>query len=497
MSLLALFRWQAGITARSTTKTVVEYAYVGGSEFSLAISDSDTTQTQSLLDPLIGTLVKYGPTGAPEPYLAKSWTVENKGLTYIFQLRTGLKCSDGYELTASNFVTSLRRQLAYFAKKNGLEFEKLKGWTDCIKDSNSSQLGLVADDKAGTVRFEFVQRPDDLLNFLRMPYFGFYSPNNFGTDGKQKNEFDVVSCGAFEIKSANARRVELKKRNDWDLAAAGQFDEVVFTKLAEMPKGTPALPTIVDSPLASDFPAPNGYFKVFGAPTMLTAVVLSPKLPLFKDLRRRQWLADLLRSRHKEFFDGLESSNSINGFFETPYKSRNINLTSADFLEFKSRPVTIYLSGRLESTVKKRLTDFFVTTFSELGMRTEFPTLDLKQGAVADKLYGNSLVDIRVSSVSLLSTFYPSVYRMMFCSELGVSFPDPNNKIRSLVDKFEKDPNADEKEYRPLVDAAVIDESAVIPIGRKRLIWWYSDHFDKSSIMPIPNYPRFELIKVK
>lgn len=58
------------------------------------------------------TLVFPKPEGGVKPWLAKSWTVSDDGLTYTFELQQGVKFHNGDELTAEDVVFSLNRLLA-------------------------------------------------------------------------------------------------------------------------------------------------------------------------------------------------------------------------------------------------------------------------------------------------------------------------------------------------------------------------------------------------
>lgn len=65
----------------------------------------------AILNDLFEGLTAVGPTGAPAPGAAESWSVSTDGRTYTFMLRQGLVWSDGQPLTAGDFVYSFRRLL--------------------------------------------------------------------------------------------------------------------------------------------------------------------------------------------------------------------------------------------------------------------------------------------------------------------------------------------------------------------------------------------------
>ena len=69
---------------------------------------SDCTSTITLVN-LYDSLVFPNPDGSVKPWLVKSWTVSEDGLTYTFELVPGVKFHNGDELTADDVVFSLER----------------------------------------------------------------------------------------------------------------------------------------------------------------------------------------------------------------------------------------------------------------------------------------------------------------------------------------------------------------------------------------------------
>jgi len=69
---------------------------------------SDYTSTVTLVN-LYDSLVFPNPDGSVKPWLVKSWTVSEDGLTYTFELVPGVKFHNGDELTADDVVFSLER----------------------------------------------------------------------------------------------------------------------------------------------------------------------------------------------------------------------------------------------------------------------------------------------------------------------------------------------------------------------------------------------------
>ena len=63
----------------------------------------------NILRDLFEGLTTVGPDGEPRPAAAESWQVSEDGLEYTFQLREGLRWSNGDALVAADFVAGMRR----------------------------------------------------------------------------------------------------------------------------------------------------------------------------------------------------------------------------------------------------------------------------------------------------------------------------------------------------------------------------------------------------
>lgn len=120
-----------------------------------------------VLSDLVEGLVIRGRRGEPVPGCAESWTVSDDGLTYTFQLREGLKWSDGAPLTADDFVYSFRRLLdpATGAPAAGLFFIIEGGQAVARKERAPETLGVSAPDP-GTVVIRLAQPAPFFIQLL-------------------------------------------------------------------------------------------------------------------------------------------------------------------------------------------------------------------------------------------------------------------------------------------------------------------------------------------
>lgn len=118
---------------------------------------------------LFDNLTQFNPDGKIIPGLAKSWTVSPDGLTWTFQLRSGVSFHDGQPLTASTVESSLLRALGMAGQGARLwALEPIVG-AIAVRDSGAASLkGLqVVDDT--TLAFSLVEPLNIFPKLLAMP----------------------------------------------------------------------------------------------------------------------------------------------------------------------------------------------------------------------------------------------------------------------------------------------------------------------------------------
>jgi oligopeptide transport system substrate-binding protein len=130
-----------------------------------------TIGSGSLAAPIIADLfsglLDRGPDGALVPGSAESWAISDDGKTYTFQLREGLKWSDGRDLTAEDFVYSYRRLAdpATGSRIAGVFYPIRNARAVVAGDLPPQDLGLSAPDPR-TVVFELEQRTPYFLSLV-------------------------------------------------------------------------------------------------------------------------------------------------------------------------------------------------------------------------------------------------------------------------------------------------------------------------------------------
>jgi YVTN family beta-propeller protein len=198
-------------------------------------------QAWNLLNMLYDGLTAFQRLGNPDgtklvPDLATSLPApSDDGRTYVFQLRAGIRYSNGQVVRPRDFRYGLERVFALRSSpENRLPFyDGLRGAAHCVRQPKGCDLsaGVVTDERRNTVTFHLVA-PDP--EFLQKLTFAFAAPVPTGTP---KREAIVPATGPYYIASYRfERRLELARNRhfrEWSEAARpdGYVDRMSWTFL--------------------------------------------------------------------------------------------------------------------------------------------------------------------------------------------------------------------------------------------------------------------------
>jgi peptide/nickel transport system substrate-binding protein len=163
-----------------------------------------------------------GPGGAiVVPDLARSLpSVSDDGRTYTFQLRTGLRFSDGTPVRASDFRRSYVRmlQLPGFAH---LYYTSVAGSTACADHKRCAGIdqGIVVDDATGSITLHLSQPDDELLYQLALPFASIVGPK---TPIHDMQRAAIVGTGPYTLATAPRNHLVLRRNryfHVWSAAA--------------------------------------------------------------------------------------------------------------------------------------------------------------------------------------------------------------------------------------------------------------------------------------
>lgn len=452
--------------------------------FLLTKAGADFSHNQLVLNAVVGTLVKYGQSGRIEPYLAESWTVSEDKKNWKFKIRQGTKCADGTQITAQLIRDNLEHNLFDYSKTGSvIMFDHLAGWSDFQKGSTKDLSGLLAENNV--LEFRFDENPDDLLELLRMPYFGLWI----------EKDNSLISTGPYKIETNTGSTVSLALRNDWFTVTPKSFKKVLvsFTTFSlqntKLESGTILkLPFYVKEDRSID----AGYW-ISSPPTRLEAFVLSPtKNTFFNNLENRKVFLNRVLSlypnkvKSKFFYPSAQTSGFVSKEFE--YKKTQ---KRSDKLTFALERTT-YSAEELQKLKE-------IINFALEGSNQSFDLLE-KDPTDKDwfkKTDSNTFFDSRVASVDIGAYPLYMAIKMMFCTKLGINFPDHSGAICNLVTEGIHSGAPIDQKFIDQFNKILFDEAVVIPIFHHSDKWLVSDDLNPSSLPATTLYPQFELVEMR
>ena len=164
-----------------------------------------------------------------EPGLAESMPkITNGGKTYLFNIRHGIKFSNGQVLKPSDFVRTFERQFTVPGPTTF--YSKIVGASNCSTKGCDLSQGVVADDSAYTLTFNLTAPDPEFLDQLSLP-FAFAVPAS--TPLKLTGNNVPPGTGPYMWKSYNPNTQAVLVRNpyfkQWSAVAqpAGNPNEII------------------------------------------------------------------------------------------------------------------------------------------------------------------------------------------------------------------------------------------------------------------------------
>jgi len=182
-------------------------------------------------------LTAVGPDGGAVPAAATSWTVTADGLEYTFQLREGLRWSNGDRLVAGDFVAGMQRLVdPATASPYAQILESVVNAAEITRgEKPAKELGVAApDDRTVVIR---LRNPAPyLLGLLAQPgTFPVHGPSLAANGAEFARPGKMLSNGAFVLEDwvLGSHVVIRRNKNYWDDAAT-RLERVHFVHHADV-----------------------------------------------------------------------------------------------------------------------------------------------------------------------------------------------------------------------------------------------------------------------
>ena len=449
--------------------------------FSALISDADFSNNQLFLNSVVGTLVKYGTSGRIESYIANEWTVSNDKKTWIFNLLPNLKSEDNQIIDANLFKKCFEKNLKQLSINSSvIDFDHLLGYDKFKLGKTESIRGLIAKDLR--IEFHFSAPPTDLLELLRMPYFGIWIEDN------NKN---LISTSAYRLKELLPNKVKLELRKNWFTAKPDSFEnvELSYNQLDEILFKTEN-PTIIKLPFYHENVDIDGMYWIQSPPTRFEGFVLSPyKNNFFNYEQNRHAFLNNLRSQN----NGYKKSD----FMYLSAKSDVKNNTRNNYLkhsDYNTLTFALERSSYSETEINS-IKELIRLALKNLKLNFEIIFRDSDKNFFK-KTDSNNYYDARITTVDIGG--YPdySTLHMMFCTKLGVNFPDYGDKICALIKKYKIDNEKMNQSFISSFNQILADDAIIVPINHYSEKWLVSSIIDSKFLPPTTRYPLFEKINI-
>lgn len=481
------------------------------SQISFSPLDSDSLYNAIHIEQVIGTLTRMSVSGRYEPYISSSWSVSEDKKTWEFILHDGLRAEDGTPITAATFKKSLEQTISLLSVHTSLPIiNSLVGYSAFInKQANTiTGISLGRKDEKPSLVFTFEKSaPNGFIEYLALPYLGFYAPGNFNLDGTWKDNSKVISSATYRIIKNDIDEVILERRENWRREESQAHKRVVIQR---KPEGFEVLenekPQIIVQKPGSVFALPQGFSPVPGLRSFLSALIISPtkSAALRNSAFRRELKAairsEFLKTEFQSSFD-FEPARTIYPHLSSKNSNQDSAKVQLATKTEKPESLTLYLKDSA-GLIQKKIEESVALTLKNFGINLTIERLKNVHDDFMKRWKNDSLYDLKVISVDVGGGIETQLLKFMFCSKLGVSFPDPEGRICKLADHYESTygdlvPEANLKEYAQKLDSIIEEDSYVLPLGHSGLTWLVDKTIDQKSLSPNMNPLYFDRLKLK
>lgn len=463
--------------------------------------ESDLIFNLTFMEHLVGTLVKFNDAGVYEPYMAEKWSVSPDQKYWEFTLRPDLKFEDGLIISANQYIESIEILLKInFANTDPPAFNKLIGWKDFWNGKEKHIRGLLAKNDR-IIAFEFESVPEGFIDFLAMPYFGFFHPRDFSRSA-WKNKNSITSSASHRIVSWSDDEIVLEARNKWFSILDGTANKVVFRKADyETALKDTSKYLIIKKNINHKGAEFKGFKIVKSTPTYLVFISPSPYTKnLFSLESNRRLFLKKIRIAQDVFVLDSEISIPTKTFYPSDFVNSETQDLSEKMIqnETSAKPLKISIMPSVNGSGREYVLKILEQALSSENIPYKIYDLDKSNPEWMRKLYSNKEYDIRIGGVDIGGRPENWVIKMMFCSVLGICFPDPSNRICNLTEKLPNRPNdVILNDYVSEFNTILKEDAAVIPVYHTGHTWLFSDSINLNRVTPTMIVPRFDRLQIK
>lgn len=472
-------------------------------QFSLNPLDSDSVINAILMEQIVGTLVRLSESGRYEGFLAKSWNVFEDGRIWHFELRADLRLETGDLIDAPYVVNALNRQIRLVSKYSKMPLiEDLEGFDYSETKVPISGIKAISENK---IELKFRKKVrSGLLEYLGLPYLGIYSNANYDENGDWKNEVLNESSGFYRIESRiSETEVNLELREEF-ARSLGRNDapKKVVIKIVEPQNLVVSSKSQIIINFSSEIESKVQQLnKLKLMPTILHAIVLNPHSEVFKDINHRRNFRDQLKYLQKKDTSLGHSLKMVNTFY--PNQSTESFLVNEYTKEnFNGIKEIVLKQPKNPSNLTKMLSNLASRAIKDRGLSIIWRTYENAQQNMMGNFRSSEGWDVHFVKVDIGGGIENQLIKFMFCSKLGVSFPDPENKVCELVNRYEEkhgeliQPEI-MKNYVRQFDELIFDQASVIPMLKTGYTWYFTRDLDSSRMTSVLGIPYLELLGKK
>lgn len=455
---------------------------------------SDLVANAVLTQHLIGTLVRYNNGGQVRPYIAESYQRSANGHVWTFKIKPALRCSDGELISTAGYRSGLIKMLREYAARGVVPvFSDLIGWDEFI---NGKDLAGVRALDESRIQFEF-SKPvgSELLEYLTMPYYGYLAASNFSGD-VWAHDTEIVSSGPYRLTSISGKQATLIVRKDWHLNPPDAPEEVSYN--GAIPEDIwSRRSSIVMSTLNWKEAIPKKFVEMRGPPDVVRPVLLDHEGPsgFFKQLANRRKFQKHLYEEIKLHQFRSRFASLTESFYPGIVLDKHADNSDGDVITPTSSLSVFVPADPTEES--KYVIDVVERTLQGLNWPYQLIRPETNSRVSLLAITDRKKFDIRIANVFAGSVMEPWVVEMMFCSNLGVSFPDPNGRICRWLKDQEGSEKMEPSQGSQAVSQIIFEDAAVLPVYHGRATWYFSDDIDVSRISGDLMLPSFEDLSIR